>query len=453
MREFPRLSREVYRGFLSLSAGALLGSIWGVPLWGMVFAAIALLGWHLRQLYRLIEWASQHKPQEPPDLPGVWELLSASIYRMRQDNLQRKTRLGGMLKRFQESTSAMNDATLILNESGQIEWMNKATNRLLGLRRKKDVGQRLTNLIRIPEFVRFMNEENSGESMVMHSPVDKEITLDLQIVPFGDNLRLLTARDITRLRRLESMRRDFVANVSHELKTPVTVLSGYLESLIDSDHFVDQSASMRRALGSMYSQTQRMDRLIADLLFLSRLEHDDETQNKETLPVNMAVLLNDIVENTVELSGARKHSIELEMQPGLHLHGSKRELEAAFSNLMSNAVKYSEPGSPVQVCWRINDKVAELCVQDQGQGIPEQHISRLTERFYRVPGRNNPAENGTGLGLSIVKHVLRRHDAVLKIDSDVGLGSCFCCQFKRFHWQNPEENEMLQSESGEAEAL
>lgn len=450
--DLPRLSHEIYRLLASLIGGALLGAFFDQIVLGMLVASLALLGWHLRQLHKLVKWVRAAKKSDPPLMSGGWEQLGSALYRMRQDNLQRKARLSSMLKRFQASTSAMSDATIILDEQESIQWMNKATNRLLGLRRKKDVGQRVTNLVRVPEFVQFMQTSNSGEVLVMSSPVDKEVTLDIQIVPYGDNLRLMTVRDITRLRKLESMRRDFVANVSHELKTPLTVLSGYLESLLEHQS-AEQKPAMQRALSNMHQQTRRMDRLIADLLFLSRLEHDDAVQSKESLSINMQVMLNEVVNNARELATARQQKIECQTQAGLHLRGSARELEAAFSNLLLNAVKYSPNNSTIEVSWKLNDRLAEFCVSDHGRGIAEQHIERLTERFYRVPGQRGEVEPGTGLGLSIVKHVLRRHDALLKITSEPGQGSSFCCRFKRFQLDNVQAKPLLQEDDRGSEAL
>jgi len=276
------------------------------------------------------------------------------------------------------------------------------------------------------------------------SPVDDKVHLSVQVIIYGDNQRLLIARDVTRLRRLEAMRRDFVANVSHELRTPVTVLVGYLETLEEDAECARRWA---RPLALMREQATRMRRIVDDLLMLSRLETEDAGHHpRARQPVDVPALLGRIVEEARALSGPRGHRIGLEAERGLGLAGSEGELASAFTNLLANAVQYTPEGGEIRVRWWSDAAGAHLAVSDTGIGIAPEHIPRLTERFYRVDVARSRATGGTGLGLAIVKHVLQRHDARLHIESEPGRGSTFRCDFP------PERLVRLPGAGGEARA-
>ncbi len=261
--------------------------------------------------------------------------------------------------------------------------------------------------------------------MQFPSPTDDAVMLSVRIVPYGENQRLVLARDISRLHRLEQMRRDFVANASHELRTPLTVLGGYLETLADSD-----DAALRQwqpAIEQMRHQANRMRRLVDDLLLLSRLETDEAPAEPEAVAV--PAMLASIREDAELLAGERAHAIELEAEPGLQLRGDYHELRSAFANLVLNAVQHTPAEGRIAIRWYADAGGAHLAVSDTGPGIPPQHLPRLTERFYRVDVGRSRAAGGTGLGLAIVKHVLHRHGGALAIDSRLGRGSTFQCDF------------------------
>jgi len=287
---------------------------------------------------------------------------------------------------------------------------------------QSDKGQRIPNLIRFPEFIRYLKSGDYKEAVILPSPVDNRITLEVRIVPYGAGLRLLLAQDVTQLKKMERMRKDFVANVSHELRTPLTVLKGYLETLQDLDD--GHSPLLTGSFQQMQGQTDRMQHLVDDLLMLTRLE----TQQKKSHCVDVPVLLSQICKEGDTLENASRR-IELTLETPAHIVGEEQELRSAFTNLLGNALKYSPEDSVVKVRWYQDKESIVLTIEDQGEGLAKTDIPRVTERFYRVETKRVKKVNGTGLGLAIVKHVLMRHDAHLSIVSELGKGSCFSCYF------------------------
>lgn len=389
----------------------------------LLIAALLYLGYHLYQLRKLERWL-QSKGRGTPDVQGVWGDVYYQLYRLQRRNRKRKKRLATMLSRFRESTAAMPDATVVLNQDGLIEWWNDAAGKAFGLKQSHDTGQPITNLVRHPDLVRYLELGNYSEALTIPSPVDERATLSVRIVPYGNNQRLLVARDISRLQLLEQMRRDFIANVSHELRTPLTVISGYLETIRDSDDACAREWS--KSLGAMQQQASRMQQIVTDLLLLSRLE--TEGLQSDQHPVDVPALLGMVREDAEVLSHGA-HTIELQAQEGLWLLGARGELRSAFSNLIYNAVRYTPEGGNIKIRWYADDEGAHFEVADNGIGIAAQHIPRLTERFYRVDVGRSREAGGTGLGLAIVKHVLMRHQARLSIQSTPGAGSVFACHF------------------------
>jgi two-component system phosphate regulon sensor histidine kinase PhoR len=372
---------------------------------------------HLRQIHRFEKWIRTGGNRTYPQTNGVWEEIYYHVYRIKKNNKRRKKQLGKIVAQFRESTEALPDAAVVLNESDEIEWANKAARAVLGLR-VGDKGQRIPNLIRFPEFIAYLKSKNYDEPVILPSPQNNQITLAVRIINYGAGLRLLLAQDVTQLKQMERMRKDFVANVSHELRTPLTVLKGYIETLQDFDE--GNSPLLTNSLGNMQGQTERMEHLVDDLLLLAHLE----TKGKKHEIVDVPHLLNQIFrENSAE-------RVKLVLDSPANLLGDENELRSAFTNLLGNALKYSPENSPVQIRWYQNEKGAFLDVIDEGEGISQTDILRVTERFYRVETKRDRKISGTGLGLAIVKHVLMRHDAQLVIRSDLGKGSCFQCVFR-----------------------
>lgn len=406
--------------------GLSLAVIFGHP-WAFLAGALALeLALQLRQVVRLYRWLVAGGSSDPPDAHGLWGEIFHQLYLFKKRNRSQKKKLTAMLGRFQEATTAMPDAAVVLNREGAIEWFNDAATRLLGLRPGQDVGLPLVNLVRRPDLARYLSRGEYGEPLEIIAPTDDRRELLVHVIPYGRDLRLVLARDVSQRRRLERMRRDFVANVSHELRTPLTVVRGYLETL-QEDLGEDAPEARRQALDQMDKQTARMVRIVEDLLLLARLEAADPTPPEE--PVAVPSLLAGICMEAAPLARRRGHRIVQDVDEGLWLRGDERQLHSAFSNLVFNALRYMPEPGRVTLRWHRSDGGARLDVEDTGIGIAPQHLPRLTERFYRVDVSRSRETGGTGLGLAIVKHVLAHHGARLEIRSTPGQGSCFSCLF------------------------
>ena len=412
--------RVITLGFLALAFGLIIDQ---API-TLLCAVLLYLGWHIYNLYRLQHWISQRQTTSPPDAQGIWGEVFYHIYKLQRSNRKRKKKLANMLARFQESTSAMPDATLVLNAENEIEWFNKAAKHILGLK-KNDIGQRVDNLVRTPAFVNYITRGNFRRPLEIFSPDNKGMRLSISFVGYGKSNKLMIVRDVTRLHQLENMRRDFVANVSHELKTPLTVINGYLENLMDDDD--ENTAHWSDVLDQMHQQSGRMSQIVNDLLLLSRLETDEDNPSRD--PIAVPALIAAIVEDLHSLIKQKKQAVELDNDFDLWLQGSEKELYSAFSNLIVNAVKYTPEGGSIKIRWQLQGGQPYFEVTDSGIGVARDHIPRLTERFYRVDKGRSRDQGGTGLGLAIVKHVMIRHNAKLIITSEMNKGSSFRCAF------------------------
>ena len=417
----------ITRRLLLLIAGCLLlGLFTGEYAWALALGLAIHLIWTLSQLLRLHAWLKDHQPDEPPpDGYGLWGEVFDSIYHLQRRNQRARGRLQAVIDRVQESTAALNDAVIMLDGNGNLEWWNKAAETLLGLKTPQDSGQPISNLVRDPRFKEYFERGKYLEPLDLPSPLNPHKHLHLNITRYGNGEHLMLVRDVTRLHQLEQMRKDFVANVSHELRTPLTVIAGYLETLLDNVE--DVNPRWRRALQQMQQQGSRMQCLLNDLLLLAKLEATDYPSDNH--PVAVDQLLKTIKNDAQALSGERKHRISLEADSELRLKGSESELRSAFSNLVFNAVKYTQAEGEIRIRWWRDDQGAHLAVQDSGPGIEAKHLPRLTERFYRVDSSRASNTGGTGLGLAIVKHVLLRHRGQLDITSVLGKGSLFTCHF------------------------
>ena len=403
-----------------------LGLVTGEPAWTLLAGVGGYLIWTLYQIQRLHRWLqSPHLYADPPRSFGLWGDLFYRLYRAQQNQLRVRDRLQSLINRVQESTNTLRDAVIMTDATGNLEWWNLAAEKLLGFKRQSDVGQFIGNLIRVPAFRHYFEAKHYEEPLEITSPHKPDTRLQIQINLFGEDDRLIIVRDVTRIHHLEQMRRDFVSNVSHEMRTPLTVISGYLETLVD--HADDLPKRWQRPLTTMAQQAQRMEALITDLIMLSKLETDERPVHDKT--ADIPALLAAIREDAIALSGQRNHHIDLDCQGDLKLLGDEKQLRSAFSNLVFNAVKYTPDQGRIEVRWWHDSKGAHLAVTDNGAGIDAIHIPRLTERFYRADPSRHKETGGTGLGLAIVKHVLRNHDATLEIQSEVGRGSTFTCHF------------------------
>ncbi|MDD1968360.1 phosphate regulon sensor histidine kinase PhoR [Pseudomonas putida] len=411
---------------LLITVSLLAGLVSGHYGWCLTIGLGFYLAWTLKQLMRLHHWLRHHKPDEPPpDGYGLWGEVFDSIYHLQRRDQRVRGRLQAVIDRVQESTAALKDAVIMLDSEGNLEWWNRAAETLLGLKTPQDSGQPVTNLVRHPRFKEYFEQGSYAEPLEIPSPVNDRLRIQMLITRYGNNEHLMLVRDVTRLYQLEQMRKDFVANVSHELRTPLTVICGYLETLLDN---VDEiNPRWARALQQMQQQGGRMQTLLNDLLLLAKLEATDYPSDNQ--PIAVPALLQSIAADAQALSGSKNQKITLDIDSDTNLKGSEAELRSAFSNLIFNAVKYTQAEGQIRIRWWVDGRGAHLSVQDSGIGIDPKHIPRLTERFYRVDSSRASNTGGTGLGLAIVKHVLLRHRGSLEINSVQGKGSVFICNF------------------------
>jgi two-component system phosphate regulon sensor histidine kinase PhoR len=370
----------------------------------------------LTYLHELGEWLHDPASGKLPDGWGAWTDVFARLYRLRRDDERNEAELTEWLARFRQAMHLLPEGVAIMDDVLLLEWCNPAAERHLGLTLEGDKGRRVTNLVRHPEFLDYIILGRYEQPLTLSFKGRK---LECRIIPFENRRQILVTHDATESERIEAMRRDFIANASHELRTPLTVIVGFLEIALN-DPGLD-SATRLAHLKLMTEQGQRMQRLIEDMLTLSRLESDEYPLKRER--VDVAALLESVAAEARALSGGR-HEIDVTVD-GPDVMGSPEELRSAFGNLASNAVRYTPTGGRIGLLWQRSPNELRFSVMDSGIGIDQHHIARLTERFYRVDKSRSRETQGTGLGLAIVKHVLLRHGGRLSITSQPGKGSTF----------------------------
>jgi two-component system phosphate regulon sensor histidine kinase PhoR len=392
---------------------------WQGPLYGLS-AAVLCLAWlmvvQLRYLSYLSLWLDHPQSATLPDGWGAWTEVFARLYRLRRDDERNRDELAEWLARFRQAMHLLPDGVAIMDDVLFLEWCNPAAERHLGLTLEKDKGMRVTNLVRHPDFIDYIILGRYEQPLTLSF---RDRKLVCQIIPFENRRQILVTHDTTELDRIDEMRRDFIANASHELRTPLTVIVGFLE-IASSGVKLDES-TRKSHLKLMTEQGHRMQRLIEDMLTLSRLESVEHPLRTERVPV--AALIEQIAQEGRALSGGQ-HEIVAHVD-GPDVNGNGEELRSAFGNLVSNAVRYTPEGGRIDIRWGRDAEGLVFEVKDNGIGIEQKHIARLTERFYRVDKSRSRETQGTGLGLAIVKHVLLRHGGTLNIASEVGKGSTF----------------------------
>ena len=417
------------RTILSLSVTALLAFVANAffgPRWALALVSVGVLPilWHhLSNISSLLRWL-RDTTRPVPDGGGVWEAVFSSLYRMVRTNNAEMEALSQALARFRSAGTAMPDGVVILDADNHIEWCNPMAEQFFDVDSAKDAGQSILNLVRAPDFALYLESGEFAEPLILRLTRGEGLVLSMRVIPYGHDQKLLLSRDVTPTEKVEIMRRDFVANVSHELKTPLTVVSGFLETLEDGKVAMTGPRA-REVMAMMQEQTGRMLRLVDDLLALSALESTPGPAPGNEERVAMDDLLARLHAEAKSLSSGR-HRIGVDCAARSMVAGSGEELLSAFGNLVSNAIRYSPEGGVVNLSWRVRPSgEGEFAVTDGGIGIDARHIPRLTERFYRIDQGRSRENGGTGLGLAIVKHVLTRHQGTLEIHSEPGRGSRF----------------------------
>lgn len=407
---------------LLLSAGIAGWAVWdftrGLAISFVILLILIVI--QLRYMYHLSLWLDSPEEVKLKDGWGSWTEIFAKLYRLRRDDQKSRAELAEWLSRFRQAMSQLPDGVVIMDDVLFLEWCNPVAEQQLGLSLKSDQGMRVTNLIRSPEFIDYIILARYEEPLTLNINGRKLVA---RLIPFEDRRQILVTHDMTEFDRLDQMRRDFIANASHELRTPLTVINGFLE-IANSEPNLD-SPTRQQHTKLMAEQGKRMQNLIEDMLVLTRLESIDYPMRDEFVDIHR--LLDEVLAEAKALSG-NKHALTL-ICNGPDILGGAEELRSAFSNLVSNAIRYTPEGGEIIISWHKTIQGPAFSVKDNGIGIKQEHLARLTERFYRVDKGRSRETQGTGLGLAIVKHVLMRHNGRLLVESEPGKGSVFTIQF------------------------
>ncbi len=401
------------------------GAVAGISV-GIAFLSIPLIYSYIN-LARLRKYTVEDRLETMPLPGGYWEEILFYLQRLVRNLKLQMLSVEKQHNRFIEAFQASPNGIMMLDDQDQIEWCNAISERFFGLQFKRDVMQRINFLIRRPEFIRYLHERRFEEPLLLERMGPRSnLSLMLQAFPFGEKRHLLLVQDVTDLQKADAMRRDFVANVSHEMRTPITVLMGFLETIQSLD--LDK-AQQDQYFEMMMSQAQRMKSLVEDLLTLANLEANSLPVPAEKIQMQTIMAL---LKNDAEALSQGHHAFHFDIESSKNILGEEREVLSAFGNLVSNAIRYTPDVGSITATWRVNAAGdGEFSVADTGPGIASEHLSRLTERFYRVDRSRSRDTGGTGLGLAIVKHIASRHQAQLLIESTLGLGSTFILRFPK----------------------
>jgi two-component system phosphate regulon sensor histidine kinase PhoR len=394
------------------------------PAFALVLLAVALVVAVLYQasfVSRLTAWANLPRNRPLPIGWGIWTPLIERLNRVSRQQQATVTELGSELERIHAAVDRLPDGLVLLDRYDHVSWSNQAAQSLHGI---FGTQRPVHHFIRQPEFAEMLQRRGGGaQTQRLQLNTQPGRIFELQLHETDAEHRLLITRDITDQAKLDAVRSDFVANVSHEIRTPATVIAGFAETLLSLD--LDDK-TRREYLSAILRQSETMGRLVGDLLLLASLERASDRLDESA--IELQPLLESLVYEARALSSGR-HDITLEFEGPPRLMAVPAEIESAVRNLVTNAVRYTPDGGAVAVSWRARDDEGWLAVRDTGIGISTEHLPRITERFYRVDRSRSRDTGGTGLGLAIVKRIANRHHASLRIDSEPGKGSVFTLRF------------------------
>ncbi len=413
----------IIQGLLLIGAIGIAGELTGA--WiesALAFISLALVisVWRRNQLYR---WLEKRPGQPMTEVPGLWLDMTRRIQKREAELMSERDATHRLLANLHQSLASLDAGLVHLNDEWRINWWNKPATQLLGLREAFDKDASLFNLVRTPELVEYVDVHDFNLPITLPSPIASATMLEYTVCSIDQTGYLLVIRDVTRFTRLERMRSDFIANVSHELKTPLTVITGYLETILDNELI---NAGGVRAVEQAFKQADRMNSLIKDLLMLSQLETTEPDHDPQRIRIQN--LIDHAIQDAMEVQRAvNKPETSVSASPisSQTVLGDWNELSSALTNLTGNAVRYAHDGANIEIGFKMRGDEGVLTIKDDGPGIPPEHLPRITERFYRVDNSHSRETGGTGLGLAIVKHILYRHGGTLEVNSKVAQGSEF----------------------------
>ena len=381
---------------------------------------------HVFWIYKLSKWLNNPSLSNLPHGTGIWQHIFTKHYQIHKESKKSKKNLVSTLDQFTQAAEALMDGVVALNESNEIIWSNKRSQVMLNLNSKKDTGQPINYIFRNTDLINYLEKGNYEESIKVSLDTQTNKIIEIKIIPFGEKQKVLIAKDISQSIKIESERKEFISNVSHELKTPLTVISGFIETL--ENMFTPKNTEQKKILKIMSGQANRMSKLIDDLLTLSNVESSLFQNRSDKLLIKTIMIK---LKKNISILNKKDHKIKYQIDDKLNIYGSKKEIESAFVNLITNAIRYTDKNGSILISWGLINGLPIFEVKDTGSGIEQKHINRITERFYRVDEDRSRNSGGTGLGLSIVKNIIRQHDGELKITSEFGKGSSFKLIFNK----------------------
>ena len=406
----------------------IVSNIYSVK-YGLILCLITLscfLLLHIYWIYKLTKWLNNPSLSNLPHGTGVWQNIFTKHYQILKVNKKSKKGLISALDQFTKAAEALMDGVVALNENNEIIWSNRKSQIMLNLNPRKDTGQPINYIFRNTDLMKYLDHESFEESIKINLDSQTDKIIEIKIIPFGERQKVMIAKDISQSIKIESERKEFVSNVSHELKTPLTVISGFIETL--ENMFAPKDAEHKKILEIMSGQANRMSKLIDDLLILSNVESSLFQNRSEKIFIKTIMAK---LKKNIFVLNIKNHKIKYRINDKLNIYGSKKELESAFLNLITNAIRYTGENGIISINWSLINGLPIFEVRDTGSGIKQKHINRITERFYRVDADRSRNSGGTGLGLSIVKNIINQHDGELKITSEIGKGSSFRLVFNK----------------------
>lgn len=413
---------EIKFFLIALALSFLVGLAFGHALPSLLIGVLAYIGWIFYQVKTLNNWLASSARTEKPELAGIYSYIADRIIRLQRQHDREAQVLRSSIERQNLLISEVKDGVMLVDSNDRIKWFNTSAESLVRLNPERDLGLPIRGAIRQASFHTYYESEDYTKPKRICFDELANNWLEISITQYENDEKILVIRDATMLQELEDMRRDFIANLSHELRTPVTVLVGYLETL---EIQAETDPNLKRIISEMSKQSERISALLNNLLTLSKLEVADSKRSNSS--INISLLLEQIVSDVPKLKEFDGHKVHTDIQPDLYVSSTEIDMTSVFSNLIYNAVRHTPANTKITVKARSKNAMVRVAIIDEGLGIERHHLHRLTERFYRVESSRNSAMGGTGLGLAIVKHALLRSGGKLKIESSLGKGSSFRC--------------------------